>query len=289
MACVSADDVGTEQRRRGAGRSELLRLCREGSKQRWLIEQAVLPRRWRYVGAQRTWGFHPLPAAANTTACSARCSAVSASAEFGRQWQSSRQLSEVEGQEGLLVGTSMGPGFATRLAPSGREDLLHHMEVCPAAKQARQWWLEHWERLQQPLHVELQPSRPLHAIASGGGSSGRSHVSVAPGGRGFLWCFGKPTSNEANILRPDLKHPDHRRAQRLGAINQGRGKFGTIEWCIHCRKSGSHKCFCPVVGGRATAGLGSTASELKVGGPPPPWLGLPPPAAAAKTLPLKGL
>lgn len=167
------------------------------------------------------------------------------------------------------------------------------MEVCPAAKQARQWWLEHWERLQHPLHVELQPAWPLHETASGGGSSGknRDRPTLTPDahGRGFLWCFGKPSSNEAKILRPDLKHPDHRRAQRLAAINQGRGRFGTIEWCIHCRKSGSHKCFCPVVGGRATAaGMGSRATgELKVGGPPPPWLGLPPPLP--KALPPQGL
>jgi hypothetical protein len=29
-------------------------------------------------------------------------------------------------------------------------------------------------------------------------------------------------------LHPDLKHPDHRKAQREAALNKGAGKFGTV-------------------------------------------------------------
>ena len=56
-----ADTLGTTLRRRGAGRSELLRLCRLGALQRWELEMQVQVRPWTYE-PRRALGEHPAPA-----------------------------------------------------------------------------------------------------------------------------------------------------------------------------------------------------------------------------------
>ena len=203
-----ADDVGTEQRRRGAGRSELLRLCRIGAKERWVMERKVLPRRWRYQGTKRAWGWHPLPATTPSDASS--CADDS--------------------DERVFVGASLGSGCEAMLSSRGTTDLLHHIEGCAAAKHARQWWLDHWERLMHaegPASAAALPA-PAERTLQQPPPPPPPSQSPSPPPTGFLWCFGKPSSQQATVLHPDLKHPDHRKAQREAALNKGAGKFGTV-------------------------------------------------------------
>ena len=221
-----ADDVSTKQRRRGAGRAELLRLCRQGAAQRWEEEKVVVPRHWHYSGQRRAWGLHPLRSQQD-------------------HHPSVCQDDDLQ-EERAVIGLSLGDGCVSGIDAVGTAGLLRHIECCDAAASAAAWWQEHWQSLAQP-DPESQ------------------------GNHGFLFCFGKPESQEALVLQPDLKHPDYRQAQKMAARNGGQGKVGTIDWCITCRKSGSFKCFCPVGGDTGP----NARKELTVGGPPPP-LGLTP-------------
>jgi len=116
-----ADTLGTTLRRRGAGRSELLRLCRLGALQRWELEMQVQVRPWTYE-PRRAFGEHPAPArsdvwaavdgraaaalAAHTEACPA---ALAARDWWLQHWQ---QLAQAEPAEGLAgAEKTPGPGF----------------------------------------------------------------------------------------------------------------------------------------------------------------------------------
>lgn len=111
-----ADTLGTTLRRRGAGRSELLRLCRLGALQRWELEMQVKARSWTYE-PRRAFGEHPAPAkshlwaavdgraaaalAAHTEACPA---ALAARDWWLQHWQQLAQAKPAEASSAAAQG-----------------------------------------------------------------------------------------------------------------------------------------------------------------------------------------